>query len=538
MSSHIRLFLVGVLLLFLISSSFAPLFLKAGEEFTKYGYRLKLDGVFTGDPKPLARFELYDATGAYLGTFQSQAGLFYYPISDSKYLSVSLESVQSFGENILVDLNVILLNQNSFSKVMYENDIINLGLYEVRLNEFHKFDDTDGSKVDYVVLRVRRVSGSESFVKLLKGSSALYYDEATGDSITFLLSAITKQQATISYSMTSAKLTSGERFYSGQLRSYGSLKIALQDVNSSNRDAVLFAYRKDSKNTLKKATVFYGTKNAIELPNKDIVQVDFVRFGSFPRPDSSDSIMSFADTTIKIVPYEKKANAVRLKEGESATIFGIPITLSSISLLSDPLKAYVVLKLDSGDVLLDISVGKNVTYSDAASERKISLYLDRVDSVSDKMSMDIVVDVVKPASSTLPLGIYSGWNLLFVPYSNPQITGCSFEASKSFAYANNAYAKLATLQPFTGFWYKAPYNCAAVISGDLKKGHKITLSKGWNIFGTFSQKSASSLSESCIVEKGPYLFDGSAKQYALSSSFSPGRGYVAKVASDCTFAID
>ena len=82
MSSHIRLFLVGVLLLSLISFSFAPLFLKSGEEFTKYGYRLKLDGVFTGDPKPLARFELYDTTGAYLGTFQSQAGTFItlYPI--------------------------------------------------------------------------------------------------------------------------------------------------------------------------------------------------------------------------------------------------------------------------------------------------------------------------------------------------------------------------------------------------------------------------------------------------------------------------
>ena len=113
--------------------------------------------------------------------------------------------------------------------------------------------------------------------------------------------------------------------------------------------------------------------------------------------------MSFADTVIKIVPYGKKENAVRLKEGESATIFGIPITLTSVSMLSDPLKVYVTLGLDSGDVPLDISVGKNITYSDVASERKISLYLDRVDSVSDKMSIDIVVDVVKPVSSTLRL---------------------------------------------------------------------------------------------------------------------------------------
>ncbi len=147
-----------------------------------------------------------------------------------------------------------------------------------------------------------------------------------------------------------------------------------------------------------------------------------------------------------------------------------------------------------------------------------------------------------PAAEDIIIYFNAGWNLFSVPvYSGASAELKQNTCARQFAYSfvQGSYQKqpVNSLEPNTGYWFKAPFGCEMTFAGD----HTITfaeyalkLRKGWNLIGApFDAIRFSDAADKvkCEIESGPWEWRGT--DYQKAYYLETGKAYWVKVAADC-----
>ncbi|MBI2079708.1 hypothetical protein HYT84_03010 [Candidatus Micrarchaeota archaeon] len=144
------------------------------------------------------------------------------------------------------------------------------------------------------------------------------------------------------------------------------------------------------------------------------------------------------------------------------------------------------------------------------------------------------------------LTLNKGWNLFSVPFTYGRMVSSTCGNDVMFGYNDESkkYYKLslAGLDLFkSAYWMKAKESCT--IDFKLEPGYgwlysnqiNKNLKKGWNIINApYDRVSLEDIAGNCEFKSGPWYYNTGDKKWAKSQLLESSRGYIVKVAGDCT----
>ena len=126
------------------------------------------------------------------------------------------------------------------------------------------------------------------------------------------------------------------------------------------------------------------------------------------------------------------------------------------------------------------------------------------------------------------LNLYSGWNLISIPFSSYNIDSCSnkkiyYYDSSSQSFKNVDINELKYLK---GYWIYVKNDCKIIFDGTpLSTLSTLELKKGWNLIGApFNSIPVGVVKSVCYFEK-IYEYDVQTKKYIIPQYLKIGKGY-------------
>lgn len=148
------------------------------------------------------------------------------------------------------------------------------------------------------------------------------------------------------------------------------------------------------------------------------------------------------------------------------------------------------------------------------------------------------------------VNLYTGWNVLSIPYKDFTIssTSCSIKLIYHYNSGDKSYYKLDSIADAIaglGYWIYVDQDCSIGFNGqkkvllsDLGDDFDGTLYKGWNqIGGRTDVIDLIEKKEDCSI-KGIYVFDSKEKKYSQVSNIEAGKAYFVYSENDCYVGTD
>ncbi len=128
------------------------------------------------------------------------------------------------------------------------------------------------------------------------------------------------------------------------------------------------------------------------------------------------------------------------------------------------------------------------------------------------------------------LNLYSGWNLISIPFSSYSIISDNCENKKIYYYDNSLQqfknADIHHLESLKGYWMYVKDSCKIVFEGEpFYTFSNLILESGWNLIGSpYGKVPISILKNICPISK-IYSYNSLKKEFFVPENFESGNGY-------------